>query len=139
MLQQNTGFKKEGIAAQKRDYLRPKLIYYGKVRHITQGGSGQASENAAGLTCSSALHKPHASCSDRAAKENIVRIGNHPLGIGLYLFDYKPEFREQWGHGPQFGVMADEVEVVMPEAVCTHHDGYQMVDYDMLGIIRSVH
>ena len=73
------------------------------------------------------------------AKENIVRIGTHPFGIGLYLFDYKPEFQAEWGHGRQFGVMADEVEAVMPEAVCVHANGYKMVDYAMLGVEHSIH
>jgi len=77
--------------------------------------------------------------SDRCVKENVVHIGDHPLGIGLYLFDYRPEFRDQWGHGRQFGVMAQEVETVMPAAVCTHPDGYKMVDYAMLGISRTDH
>ena len=77
--------------------------------------------------------------SDSSLKENIVRVGNHPLGIGLYLYDYKAEFRDQWGHGRQFGVMAHEVEVVMPEAVATHSAGYKIVNYGMLGITRAVH
>ena len=75
--------------------------------------------------------------SDRAIKENIVMIGQHPLGIGLYLFDYKAEYCDRWGAGRQFGVMADEVETVMPEAVSTHVDGYKLVDYAMLGISRG--
>jgi hypothetical protein len=58
--------------------------------------------------------------------------------MGLYLFNYKPDFRDEWGHGRQFGVMADEVETVMPEAVTVHPDGYKMVDYAMLGITRFV-
>ena len=77
-------------------------------------------------------------CSERRVKENIVRIGDHPFGFGLYLFDYRPEHRAQWGHGRQFGVMIDEVEIVMPEAVCMHRDGYKRVDYGMLGISRSI-
>jgi len=75
--------------------------------------------------------------SDRLTKESIVRIGRHPLGIGLYLFDYKPEFRDLHGHGRQFGVMADEVEAVMPCAVSVHPHGYKVVDYAMLGVRRS--
>ena len=31
--------------------------------------------------------------------------------------------------------MADEVEVVMPEAVCIDREGFKMVDYAMLSII----
>ena len=77
--------------------------------------------------------------SDSSIKENIVRIGDHPRGIGLYLFDYKPEYRDVWGHGRQFGVMAQEVETVLPEAVIMHPDGYKMVNYTMLGITRTTH
>lgn len=75
--------------------------------------------------------------SDRAAKENIVRIGLHPLGIGLYLFDYKPEFHDSYGHGRQFGVMADEVESVMPVAVSFGPRGHKVVNYAMLGVKRG--
>jgi hypothetical protein len=71
--------------------------------------------------------------SDRVIKDDIVRIGRHPTGIGLYLFSYKPEFRDAWGDGRQLGVMADEVEQVMPQAVSWHHRGYKMVDYGLLG------
>ena len=77
--------------------------------------------------------------SDRKLKENVVRIGDHPLGIGLYLFDYKPEFRDHCSHGRQFGVMADEVEAILPEAVSLHSNGYKMVNYAMLGISRPLH
>ena len=77
--------------------------------------------------------------SDRATKQNIARIGDHPLGFGLYLFDYKAEFRDEWGHERQFGVMADEVEAVMPDAVSVHSNGFKMVDYAKLGIVRQLH
>ena len=30
--------------------------------------------------------------------------------------------------------MADEVELVLPQAVVMHPDGYKMVDYALLGI-----
>jgi hypothetical protein len=77
-----------------------------------------------------------ASC--RSVKQSISRIGTHPLGIGLYLFDYKPEFRDRYGHGRQFGVMADEVEAVMPRAVSRDPRGHQVVDYAMLGVRHSI-
>jgi hypothetical protein len=73
--------------------------------------------------------------SDRTLKENVVRIGAHSLGIGRYQFDYRP-VRTAFGRGRQFGVMADEVETVLPEAVSMHPDGYKVVDYGMLGISR---
>jgi hypothetical protein len=62
--------------------------------------------------------------SDRRLKSNVVRVGTHPLGIGIYEYDI---FGER-----QRGVMADEVETVMPEAVATHSSGYKMVNYGLL-------
>lgn len=62
--------------------------------------------------------------SDRRLKSNIVRVGEHPLGIGIYEYDI-------WGER-QRGVMAQEVQEVMPEAIVHHPDGYLMVNYGML-------
>jgi hypothetical protein len=70
--------------------------------------------------------------SDRSIKENIVNIGEYKPGINLYQFTYKPEYQEEWGNGIYTGVMADEVEKVIPEAVVRHVDGYQMVHYGMI-------
>ena len=77
--------------------------------------------------------------SDRRMKEDIVRIGDHPSGFGLYLFSYKEQHRARCGHGTQFGVMADEVETIVPEAVSVRDDGYKTVRYDLLGITSFVH
>lgn len=115
---------------RKKAYASPRLIVYGEVRSLTQAQTLLALEAVIGIT---------GHPSDRRVKENIVEIGDHPLGIGLYLFDYRGEYREQWGHGRQFGVMADEVEAVMPAAVSVHPDGYKLVNYAMLGIARTVH
>ena len=62
--------------------------------------------------------------SDRRLKYNIERIGTHRLGIGIYEYDI-------FG-GRQIGVMADEVEAVMPEAVIEHPSGFKMVNYGAL-------
>ena len=121
----------------RKVYTAPSLVIYGTVSGLTQSGSGQRLEGTlAGGGCrTNAKRKP---CCERRVKENIVRIGDHPLGFGLYLFDYRPEHRVQWGHGRQFGVMIDEVEIVMPEAACLHPDGYKRVDYAMLGISQYI-
>ena len=63
--------------------------------------------------------------SDRRLKSNIVRVGTHPLGIGIYEYDI-------WGMR-QRGVMADEVMSVMPEAVTMQDNGYMAVFYDKIG------
>lgn len=62
--------------------------------------------------------------SDRRLKSEIVKIGEDPRGFGLYEFTILGERR--------FGVMADEVEKIMPEAV-SDFLGYRQVDYGRLG------
>jgi hypothetical protein len=125
---------------KKQDYVSPKLICYGAVRDLTQNGSKNSNELTNAVCFSQPNNTKAGPCaSERSVKENIVRIGTHPLGIGLYLFDYLPEHRVQWGQGRQFGVMIDEVETIMPEAVSSHEDGYKRVDYALLGITRYLH
>jgi len=116
----------------KKTYSPPHLNCYGTVRALTQAGISGAAEGGSSSTMKIMT------ASDRTLKENIVRIGKHPLGIGLYLFNFKSKYSEQLGSGRQFGVMADEVKSVMPVAVSTHPDGYKMVNYAMLGINRAV-
>jgi len=70
--------------------------------------------------------------SDIRTKENIARIGTLPNGLPFYQFEYKPEFKDEAGHGKHFGVMAQEVEQVVPQAVITNAKGYKMVNYGLL-------
>ena len=122
----------------RREYISPCLITYGAVRDLTQSGTMGGSENGNQLSgCTADTTKM--SCSERHVKEDIVRVGEHPLGIGLYLFKYKSEYRDLLGHGRQFGVMIDEVETVMPLAVSLRSDGLKRVDYAMLKITRTTH
>ena len=62
--------------------------------------------------------------SDIRLKSKIVRVDTHPLGIGIYEYDIDGR-RER-------GVIAQEVERVLPSAVIEHPDGYKMVDYGAL-------
>jgi hypothetical protein len=72
--------------------------------------------------------------SDIRMKENIKAIGWLPNGLPVYEFEYKPEFKDKEfnGHGKFIGVMAQDVEKVIPEAVHTLNDGYKVVDYAKL-------
>lgn len=110
--------------SKKKIYRSPVMHLYGKLNRLTQGSNGNGMD-------ANGTHTKH---SDRRVKENIVKIGVHSTGIGLYLFDYKPEFYNSTGDGRQFGVMADEVETVMPGAVSIGSDGFKRVNYGMLGI-----
>jgi hypothetical protein len=68
--------------------------------------------------------------SDRRLKQDIVLTGkDETTGLNLYEFNYigDPEHRYR-------GVMADEVEEYMPDAVSYSADGFAAVNYSMLGI-----
>ena len=126
---------------RKRSYKPPQLEVFGRVVDITRSASceEQSDSNSIAVCAPGNMAMQTTGGSDRRLKENIIEVGKHPLGIGLYLFDYKPEFRNEWGHGRQFGVMAQEVETLVPEAITNHSNGYKMVNYTMLGITRFAH
>lgn len=68
-----------------------------------------------------------AALSDIRAKENIVKIGETPGGINVYEFNYIGQDKLETG------VMAQEVEQIIPEAVFTGDDGLKRVIY---GLVR---
>lgn len=67
--------------------------------------------------------------SDIRTKQDLQPIGSLPSGATLYRFQYKPEFRDRWGHGTQVGVVAQEIMARQPDAVSVGADGYYVVDY----------
>jgi hypothetical protein len=67
--------------------------------------------------------------SDIRLKEDIVQIGHLDNGLGVYRFRYKGS-----DHTAYVGVMAQEVQKVLPNAVSRDRDGYLRVDYDQVGI-----
>lgn len=70
--------------------------------------------------------------SDARLKEKIKLVGKLRDGINIYEFEYKPEFKQLAGYGRYRGVMADEVEHVIPKAVIVASNGYKMVNYSMV-------
>lgn len=69
--------------------------------------------------------------SDIRTKENIKHLGYLPNGLSFYEFEYKPEFKAFGGKGKHVGVMAQEVEQVLPHAVI-EINGYKVVNYGAL-------
>jgi hypothetical protein len=69
--------------------------------------------------------------SDIRTKENITAVGKLPNGLTVYEFEYKSEFKNKkhYGKGRHRGLMAHEVEAVIPEAVIQMEDGYKAIDY----------
>jgi hypothetical protein len=70
--------------------------------------------------------------SDLRIKQDIRKIGEDPRGFGYYEYRYIPEQREKWGDGLHLGVIAQEVEKIIPKAVVTGEDGFLMVNYGAL-------
>jgi hypothetical protein len=66
--------------------------------------------------------------SDMRLKHDIVLLGRLDDGLGYYRFVYNG------GHTAYVGVMAQQVQTVMPEAVTRGPDGYMRVSYDLLGL-----
>jgi hypothetical protein len=66
--------------------------------------------------------------SDRRLKENINKIGESPSGLNIYSFEY---IDKSFGEGTYSGVMSDEIH---NEAVVTHEDGFDRVDYSKLDV-----
>jgi hypothetical protein len=72
--------------------------------------------------------------SDIRLKEDITRVGTNHLGLPVYTFRYKglPEVWE--------GVMAQDVEIMHPNAVRPIGYGFKGVDYARLGLsLKRVH
>lgn len=71
--------------------------------------------------------------SDRRLKTDIKRLGTlEKWDIGVYSFKYVDSLKDEYGDKTYVGVMADEVEQVLPEAVITMADGYKAVNYDLV-------
>jgi hypothetical protein len=66
--------------------------------------------------------------SDIHLKHDIVPLGRLANGLGFYRFSYNGSDKAY------VGVMAQEVQSVMPEAVVRGRDGYLRVRYDRLGL-----
>jgi hypothetical protein len=66
--------------------------------------------------------------SDIALKHDLVLLGHLANGLGYYRFSYLGSRKAY------VGVIAQEVEGVMPEAVTRGDDGYLRVYYEKLGL-----
>lgn len=59
--------------------------------------------------------------SDARLKLNVVKVGEHVIGVGIYDYDI--------GGRRERGVIAQELQAVRPDLVHVHDSGYLMVDY----------
>ena len=66
--------------------------------------------------------------SDIAVKHDIVLLGHLRNGIGFYRFSYNGSNKAY------VGVMAQDVQLIAPDAVTRGQDGYLRVFYDKVGV-----
>src|SRR5579872_1755241 len=103
----------------------------------TRGGGGggglNVSSGAAARAASARGRASFASAggggrSDIALKHDVVLLGRLANGLGYYRFSYVGS------HEAYVGVIAQEVESVLPEAVTRGNDGFLRVYYEKLGL-----
>ena len=70
--------------------------------------------------------------SDIRLKDNITKVGSLDNGISLYTWEWNDEGKRLAGDDPTYGVLAQEVQEVIPEAVTRGNEGYLMVNYAKL-------
>jgi len=66
--------------------------------------------------------------SDIELKHDVVRLGHLANGLGYYRFSYVGSSK------PYVGVIAQEVQSLVPEAVTRGRDGYLRVHYEQLAL-----
>ena len=121
-------------SASKKPYKTPTLQRFGTLSRLTQGSAGTVGDGGNGKKAKSGGGGGGGKGSDRRLKRNIVHVGTLPQELGLYLFDYIADYQDPDVQGRQLGVMAHEVERVLPDAVSLSPEGFKLVDYSMLNI-----
>lgn len=111
------------------NYLGAATSQYGGAMNNYNAEVGQANAFNSGLfgLGAAALGAPAGTfswMSDIRLKSNIIRVGTHPLGVGIYEYDI-------FGHRER-GVMAQEVLKVKPSAVLMTDSGFYAVNYGAL-------
>tara|TARA_R110000868_G_scaffold199886_1_gene447012 strand:- start:6232 stop:7269 length:1038 start_codon:yes stop_codon:yes gene_type:complete len=87
----------------------------------------QAASGAASAATTYAL-----TTSDRNLKTNIRKVGELASGLNTYFWDWTEEAKQFVGNQNTFGVIAQEAQLLFPEAVMMHPDGYLQVDYSRI-------
>jgi len=72
--------------------------------------------------------------SDIRLKSKIKYIGKLANGIKFYKWSWNKKGRKLAGNQPEYGVIAQQVREIIPNAVVRGKDGYLQVDYSKVGV-----
>ena len=101
----------------------------------TGGGAGGTAEIVGGLISEygpQAINYVRNLFSDVRLKENIQKVGVSQNGLNVYTWDWNEDGKRLAGKTPSVGVIAQEVEQVIPDAVSIGAEGYLLVDYSQI-------
>lgn len=115
------------------------LAGLGSSTQMQQTSSGFGSQGFSGgpspfsqIASAAATGAKFAAMSDVRLKNEITFIGKLENGIKIYKWKWNEKGKELAGDQVEFGVLAQEVQKIVPEAVITGPDGYLMVNYGAL-------
>ena len=123
------------IAASQR---APGMAHLGSSTQMQQTSSGYGSQGFAGgpspfsQIASAAATGAKFAMSDKRLKSKITFVGKLENGIKIYKWKWSEKGKELAGDQVEFGVIAQEVQKIVPEAVKRGPDGYLMVNYGAL-------
>jgi hypothetical protein len=130
---ENCGGQRSDVASvsSRRKYVAPSLSRFGTLGDLTRTGGSKNGNDGQGTGCGQGGHflfscvQSEGVPSDRRLKEDIEEVGA--------LFDGTPVYRFRYRGMPQtqIGLMADDVERRVPDAVVVSSDGFKRVDYKM--------
>jgi hypothetical protein len=101
--------------------------YQGQLGAYNASTAGANQTNNALLSALSSYAMYAALSSDVRLKKNLIKIGDHPVGVPRYSWDWKD------GSGSDRGVLAQDLQKVRPDAVVEGPDGMLMVQYGKIG------
>jgi hypothetical protein len=118
----------EGLDQNKRQTLT-RLIRGGAfVGPIVGAFAMQGITARASVTVTTSAVSNATKTSDIRLKREVVRIGTHPSGPGIYRFKYL------WSDQTYVGTIAQDVLEHVPDAVVAGPSGFLAVDYGALGM-----
>ena len=80
------------------------------------------------LGTAASIATPFVAASSKKLKDNIVKIGRSIAGHNIYKFNYKGDTRRY------VGVIAEEIQQTVPEAVVTMPNGFLGVNYNLIDV-----
>jgi hypothetical protein len=68
--------------------------------------------------------------SDVLLKDKLTKVDTLPNGLGLYTWEWNDTAKKLGiSLQPTYGVVAQEVQTLVPDAVSLHDNGYMVIDY----------